>query len=105
MEPIKAVEQTLPIIERGGVVAAVIICCAIIVVGMTMAVVVLWKGREAALVMIQEIQANHYKQMLEESARNMELKKQLADTLESHVEAIKSLCEKMAVVADRVGRI
>jgi hypothetical protein len=104
VEPINAAGQAVPIIERGGVVAAVIICAAIIVFGMATAVIVLWKGKESAIAMVQSIQVAHYQSMLDEVARKTELEHKLADNLDKHLAAIQALRETLVQLTERVSR-
>jgi|WetSurMetagenome_2_1015567.scaffolds.fasta_scaffold47394_4 hypothetical protein len=111
MDPIKAAEQTVPLIERGGVVAAVIICSALIVCGLMAAIVVLWRKGEATLAHTQTREEEHSKLLIDMVVKNSDLNHQLAATLKGHEDAIKANNDRMqaiqtslAVISERVAR-
>jgi hypothetical protein len=104
MEPIEMADRVVPLIERGGVVAAVVISFVILAAAWSSAIYVLWRSREKLISSMQLVQKEHYKQVLAIDARHTELYHEIADTLKSHLEMMRTLCEKMAVLLDRDGR-
>ena len=104
MEPIKIAEQTVSLIDRAGVIAAVIISAIVIITGMALAFRSVWLAWMAALAAKQQSDNEHYLQLVATNKEDATLKHDIVDTLKSHTEALKTLSERVAVIADRTCR-
>lgn len=118
METVKTVGQVVPLMWEWGSVGIMAIFTVAACAAMALAVRVLWKTNEASKATNQTIMASYFEQLLRMEARNIEVKHEFADNIRANTEVVKtlfdslktntkvieSLCEKMTILAERVGR-
>ncbi len=98
MDPITQAGQAAQLVVDYGVVGAILLGASVIIAGLMLAVVVLWRAREASERSREEAQRAHYTWAVEQIAKQTEAQHELADALESHAAAT-------AVVRDLLLRV
>ena len=90
-DPIDSGEKIAAVGDKYGPSGTLAIASAVIVAGMSGAVYVLWRSAEKAKATIPEIQAEHYRELLERAARDAEARHKFSETIGQQVDAIKAL--------------